>query len=215
MQFGCSRKRAKPDNALSRWGLRLVAQSEASEQPLMACQLPKSPLPGIWVIEKLARSKQVDPSLLLDLVEKSPLISDDHGKNARELVSLRILESFLVRGAPSNSVSSASSPKIGFDPSESCEEVLQEILLETSLSNAKAAGPDMWKWDIHPFIAHKRSSLAKHTLQKEGMRKFSTPHDRLPWKKILEFGTNVFNESRSTIDLKDKWRNLSKASPKP
>ncbi|KAL0318744.1 UNVERIFIED_CONTAM: hypothetical protein Sangu_2030600 [Sesamum angustifolium] len=166
MQFGYSRKRAQPDNSLSRWGLRLVTQSEASEQPLMACQLPKSPLPGIWVIETLARSKQVDPSLLLDLVEKSPLISDDHGKNARELVSLRILESFLVRGAPSNSVSSASSPKIGFDPSESCEEVLQEILLETSLSNAKAAGPDMWKWDIHPFIAHKRSSLAKHTLQK-------------------------------------------------
>ncbi|KAL0355422.1 UNVERIFIED_CONTAM: hypothetical protein Sradi_3989100 [Sesamum radiatum] len=132
----------------------------------MACQLSKSPLPGIWIIETLARSNQVDPSLLLDLVEKSPLISDDLGRNARELVSLRILESFLVLGAPSHSVSSASSPKIGFDPSESCEEVLEEILLETSLSNAKAAGPDMGKWDIHPFIAHKRSSLATHTLQK-------------------------------------------------
>ncbi|KAL2243050.1 uncharacterized protein LOC105157969 isoform X1 [Sesamum indicum] len=131
----------------------------------MACQLSKSPLPGIWVIETLARSNQIDPSLLLDLVEKSPLLSDDLGRNARELVSLRILESFLVQGAPSKYVST-SSPKIGFDPSESCEEVLEEILLETSLSNAKAAGPDMWKWDIHPFIAHKRCSLDKHTLQK-------------------------------------------------
>ncbi|KAK4436990.1 hypothetical protein Salat_0032900 [Sesamum alatum] len=132
----------------------------------MACQLSKSPLPGIWVIETLARSNQVDLSLLLDLLEKYPQISNDLGRNARELVSLRILESFLVQGAPSNSVSSASSPKIGFDPSESCEKVLQEILLETSLSNGKAAGPEMWKWDIHPFIAHKRSRLAKHALQK-------------------------------------------------
>lgn len=63
-------------------------------------------------------------------MQKSPQISDNLGRNARELVSLRILESFLVQGAQSNSVSSSSSPKIALDPSESCEDVLQQILLE-------------------------------------------------------------------------------------
>ncbi|KAI3454750.1 hypothetical protein Pfo_011413 [Paulownia fortunei] len=131
----------------------------------MDCQLSTSPLPGIWVIETLARSNQVDVSLVLDLLEKSPQIADDLGRNVRELVSLRILESFLVQGAQCNSVSSASSPKIAFDPSESCEDVLQQILLGTSALNLKDAGPEMWKWDVRPFIAHKRSSLATHALQ--------------------------------------------------
>jgi hypothetical protein len=43
------------------------------------------------------------------------------------------------------------------------------------------------------------------------MRKFSNVSDRrIPWKKILEFGGNVFLSSRTTTDLKDKWRNMCK-----
>lgn len=47
------------------------------------------------------------------------------------------------------------------------------------------------------------------------MRKFSSIHDRnIPWKRILEFGSDVFQKGRTTIDLKDKWRNICKGSPK-
>ncbi|KAI3463897.1 hypothetical protein Pfo_020560 [Paulownia fortunei] len=132
----------------------------------MDCQLScTSPLPRIWVIETLARSNQVDISLLLDLLEKTPEISDDLGRNARELVSLRILESFFGQGARANPASSASSQKIRLDPSDSCEDVLRRILTETSPSHLKPPGPEMSKWDLQPFIEHKRSSLAKYALQ--------------------------------------------------
>ncbi|GFP90634.1 hypothetical protein PHJA_001207500 [Phtheirospermum japonicum] len=140
-----------------------MSVSEACSQ--MDCQLSKSPLPVIWVVETLARSTQVDVSILLDLLEKSPEIADNLGKNARELVFLRILESFLGHGAQSDSVSAASSPKIAFHPSESCEDVLQQILLKTPASNLIPAGPEMCKSDVQTFTAHKRSRLPTHALQ--------------------------------------------------
>ncbi|KAL2472769.1 uncharacterized protein Fot_48505 [Forsythia ovata] len=99
----------------------------------MDCQLSStSSLPWIWIVETLASSSQVDESLLYgtgDLVKKTPEISSDLGKNARELVSLRILERLFVIGARNeNPVSlSSSSTKIGFDPLESCEAVLERI----------------------------------------------------------------------------------------
>ncbi|KAL3640481.1 hypothetical protein CASFOL_015449 [Castilleja foliolosa] len=130
----------------------------------MDCQLSKSPLPVIWVIETLARSTQVDVSILLELLEKSPEVPDHLCKNARELVFLRILESFH-HGAQSNSVSADSSPKIAFHPSESCEDVLQQILLEAAASNLIPAGSEMCKWDVQTFTAHKRSRLPTHVLQ--------------------------------------------------
>ncbi|KAK9289944.1 hypothetical protein L1049_008106 [Liquidambar formosana] len=50
---------------------------------------------------------------------------------------------------------------------------------------------------------------------KEGVQRLSSAGDRnIPWKKILEFGGNVFQKGRTPIDLKDKWRNICKGSPK-
>ncbi|XP_012086105.1 uncharacterized protein LOC105645185 isoform X2 [Jatropha curcas] len=49
---------------------------------------------------------------------------------------------------------------------------------------------------------------------KEGVQKFSTAGDRtIPWKQILEYGSTIFSH-RTTIDLKDKWRNMCKGSSK-
>ncbi|GFP84532.1 probable inactive leucine-rich repeat receptor-like protein kinase at3g03770 [Phtheirospermum japonicum] len=140
---------------------------EALKQSFMECQLScTSPLPQVWVIETLARSNQIDISLLLDLLEKTPEASDDLGRNAREFVSLRILQSFFVHGARTNPVSSAPSQKIRLDPSDdSCEDVLRRILTEISPSHLKTPGPEMSKWDLQPFIEHKRSSLAGYALQ--------------------------------------------------
>ncbi|GER53096.1 dentin sialophospho protein [Striga asiatica] len=150
------------------WGIMV----ETLKQSCMDFQLfCTSPLPWIWVIETLACSDQVDTTLLLDLLERTPEISDDHGKNARELVSLRILESLFIQGARGNPVSSTSIQKIRLDPSsDSCEDVLQRILTEdlTKISplHLKPPFPEMSKWDLQPFIQYKKSSLTRHALEK-------------------------------------------------
>ncbi|KAK8921829.1 hypothetical protein KSP39_PZI020034 [Platanthera zijinensis] len=36
----------------------------------------------------------------------------------------------------------------------------------------------------------------------------------MPWIKILEYGHHAFHESRTTVDLKDKWRNMQKRKAK-
>ncbi|MCO5547565.1 hypothetical protein L7F22_001016 [Adiantum nelumboides] len=49
---------------------------------------------------------------------------------------------------------------------------------------------------------------------REGVKRFS--HDNgswgFQWTRILEFGHGKFHPSRTDVDLKDKWRNLSKLS---
>lgn len=124
-----------------------------------------SSLPQIWAIEALACSKHVETFLLLDLLKKTPKICNDMGKNAREMVSLKIIESLFIQGARANPVSSPLSKTVRLDPSDHCEDVLRRILSETSLSHLKPAGPEMSKWDLEPFIEHKRSSLPKCALK--------------------------------------------------
>ncbi|OVA18370.1 SANT/Myb domain [Macleaya cordata] len=52
-------------------------------------------------------------------------------------------------------------------------------------------------------------SAEEEEILKEGVFRFAS-HDgkTVPWKKIREFGSHVFLKSRTTIDLKDKWRNI-------
>ncbi|KAK1384592.1 hypothetical protein POM88_022327 [Heracleum sosnowskyi] len=58
-------------------------------------------------------------------------------------------------------------------------------------------------------------SDAEEEALKEGVRRFANNHDKvMPWKKILEFGAEIFDNHRTAIDLKDKWRNICKGSPK-
>lgn len=64
------------------------------------------------------------------MVKKTPEIFEDIGKNAREWVSLRILESFYDQGIRANSVFSTPTKRKGFDPSEQCEDVLRRMLPE-------------------------------------------------------------------------------------
>uniref|UniRef100_A0A5B7AGL5 Myb-like domain-containing protein n=1 Tax=Davidia involucrata TaxID=16924 RepID=A0A5B7AGL5_DAVIN len=137
-----------------------------------------STLPWIWVIETLASSAQVDASCLIDLIERTPEIVDDLGRNAREMVSLRILESlFVERNRLTSGVSSTPNSKIGFDQSERCEDVLRRICCEISASNLKIDGTEMLNWDVEPFIMHKRACLPKCVLQqlKDEILKGSNP----------------------------------------
>lgn len=88
-------------------------------------------LPRIWAIEALACSKQPCIPELIDLIRSTPDLSADIGKNARELICLKILETLSVeRNQNNNEDPSALHQKIEFDPSDSCEDVLGHMLQE-------------------------------------------------------------------------------------
>ncbi|XP_049402291.1 uncharacterized protein LOC125866050 isoform X1 [Solanum stenotomum] len=176
--------------------------SEALQQSFMATKLAcTSSLPWIWVIEALASSSEIDASLLINLVKRTPEISDDLGRNAREMVSLRILESLFVRkNSGANSVASVPGDKVELDPSRDCEDVLRCILLEMSASNLKTATPDMFKWDVLSFIMKKRSILPKCHLQQ--------------FKDAIVESTNPFSTSlkeRSGLELGNHYRDSGTA----
>ncbi|XP_047313083.1 uncharacterized protein LOC124916413 [Impatiens glandulifera] len=61
-----------------------------------------SSLPWIWVIEALAKEKEVDMSVLTDLAAKTPEIFDEVGKDARNILLLRCLERFNATGLTPN-----------------------------------------------------------------------------------------------------------------
>ncbi|KAG5624684.1 hypothetical protein H5410_009902 [Solanum commersonii] len=171
--------------------------SEALQQFFMATKLAcPSSLPWIWVIEALASSSEIDTSLLINLLKRTPEISDDLGRNAREMVSLRVLESLFVRkNSDANSVASVPGEKVELDPSRDCEDVLRCILLEVSASNLKTATPDMLKWDVLSFIMKKRSILPKCHLQQ--------------FKDAIVKSTNPFSTSlkeRSGLELGNHYR---------
>lgn len=42
----------------------------------------------------------------------------------------------------------------------------------------------------------------------EGVLKFSLENKNIPWRKILEFGSRVFDKTRTPVDLKDKWKTI-------
>lgn len=174
--------------------------SEALQQSFMATKHSStSSLPWIWVIEALASSSEIDTSLLINLVKKIPEISDDLGRNAREMVCLRVLESLFVRkNSDANSVASVPGDKIELDPSRDCEDVLRCIFLEVPESNLKTATPDMLKWDVRSFVMKKRSLLPKCLLQqlKDAIVKSANPFSTsLKERSGLESG----NHSRDGV----------------
>lgn len=84
-----------------------------------------------WVVQSLAKFRQVDLSTSLRLVEKAPAISDDTGKDVREMVSLRVLEDmFIDENEATDDTDSSQTDRISFDPSENCEDVLHTIVGE-------------------------------------------------------------------------------------
>ncbi|RXH81131.1 hypothetical protein DVH24_005045 [Malus domestica] len=82
-----------------------------------------------WAIEALASFKQVDASLLHDLIAMAPTLPEDTGNNAKEMVALKCLESlFSPCNVMSSDVPSSQHSKIGFNLSETCENVLKRIV---------------------------------------------------------------------------------------
>lgn len=53
-------------------------------------------------------------------------------------------------------------------------------------------------------------TVEEEEMLKEGVNEFSLTTKNIPWRKILEYGRHVFHETRSPMDLKDKWRNMDR-----
>ncbi|XP_048426434.1 uncharacterized protein LOC125470820 [Pyrus x bretschneideri] len=133
----------------------------------------------LWAIEALASFKQVDASLLHDLIAMAPTLPEDIGNNATERVALKCLESlFSPCNVMSSDVPSSQHSKIGFNLSETCENVLKRIVNETPQSDLRTGGPGVLKWDIHPFIMHKTASLPNCALKqlKDSILAGTHPH---------------------------------------
>ncbi|OMO89592.1 hypothetical protein CCACVL1_07748 [Corchorus capsularis] len=103
-------------------------------------------------------------SLLSDLIQEAPVISRNIRGNTKEMLALRCLEELF--GA-NNSLTNVAPPdsRVTFDLSLSCNDVLQQILREVSIPKLKRACPELLRWDVHPFIMHKRASLPKCALE--------------------------------------------------
>lgn len=131
--------------------------------PMAAKSSPVS-LPWLWVTEALASFKQVDTSLLTDVIVRTPELLDNLDKDTREMVSLRCLESLF---GQSNGIKNPSAPhlKSRFNFSQSCEDVLKHILSEMSTPNLKMVESELLKWDAHHFLMHKRTCLPKCALE--------------------------------------------------
>ncbi|CAK7345982.1 unnamed protein product [Dovyalis caffra] len=54
-----------------------------------------------------------------------------------------------------------------------------------------------------------RWTSEEEDMLKEGVEKFAKPGQKnIPWKKILDFGRQVFDSTRTPTDLKEKWRRI-------
>ncbi|KAF8105662.1 hypothetical protein N665_0157s0227 [Sinapis alba] len=67
--------------------------------------------------------------------------------------------------------------------------------------------------DMSSFKRDQRKRLfwtpEEEEMLKVGVEKFSAEAKKnMPWRKILEMGEEVFHETRTPADLKDKWRNM-------
>ncbi|OIV92333.1 hypothetical protein TanjilG_10543 [Lupinus angustifolius] len=180
-------------------------------------------LPWLWVIQALASCKEIPISTLQGLIDVAPVERDDFCEKTRELLALRCLEDIFGSAHITNCDDDASTSldsRVRFDFSLGCEDVLQQILNEIPLSNLKVAGPELSKWDIFPFIMHKRANSVKCHLEqlKESIFEGTHPYtDYLKARSGLAFQNEVRpvhvndGECNGTIFLPSKRNRVDSA----
>ncbi|XP_047322675.1 uncharacterized protein LOC124926488 [Impatiens glandulifera] len=125
-----------------------------------------STLPWIWVIEALAKVKEIDMSVLTDLVAKTPEITDDVGKDARNILLLKSLEDFQVQQRGNlNAPFTGPIPNIEIDRLTDHEDIRQILLHKFSVFTVKKEGSDL-NSDIQTLIQNKRRSLPNCALER-------------------------------------------------
>ncbi|KAH9603909.1 hypothetical protein KSS87_017993 [Heliosperma pusillum] len=108
-------------------------------------------------------------------------------------------------------------PEIGTQPSKSpryCESDLEDDEEATQVKSRKKVDPLKQVQHQHPpvFIGRRKKLLwteEEEEMLKEGVDKFSlTAKKNMPWIKILEYGSHIFDGTRTPDDLKDKWKRI-------
>ncbi|XP_008462017.2 protein CHROMATIN REMODELING 4-like isoform X2 [Cucumis melo] len=87
---------------------------------------------------------------------------------------------------------------------------IEKVSVSRNLKPQSASHNHLKSLDFHGGKRKRmRWSVEEEEMLREGVQKFSsTANKNLPWRKILEFGRHIFDDTRTPVDLKDKWRNL-------
>nr|KYP53279.1 hypothetical protein KK1_024906 [Cajanus cajan] len=137
-----------------------------------------SALAWLWVVEALSACKKISPPTLQRMINSGPVKDEKLSETTRELVALRCLEEVSACVVDTDASSTVDS-RVGFDFSRGCEDVLQETLGELiPLSKLKMAGAELLKWDVQPFVKHKRADTFKCHLEqlRESILEGTHPH---------------------------------------
>ncbi|KAF8099277.1 hypothetical protein N665_0247s0056 [Sinapis alba] len=118
----------------------------------------------LWCIEYVAKFVK-DIRCILDLMNMGYQYSDDYGRRISEVLSLRVLE-FMFDPSKNDSSGVASGERVEFDFSLSNADVLRAILREIPVSELRAGMPELSKFNVLPFIAHKNMCLPQCALEK-------------------------------------------------
>ncbi|XP_050228836.1 uncharacterized protein LOC126678024 isoform X2 [Mercurialis annua] len=108
---------------------------------------------------------------------------------------------------------------VSFDGGEtSANEDVENVMPNFSISlRRREMREGQYLYPTIPQLKRKRIpwTAEEEKILKEGVQKISKiGSPTIPWTDILEYGRLVFSDARTTIDLKDKWRNICKASSK-
>ncbi|XP_076888141.1 uncharacterized protein LOC143538464 [Bidens hawaiensis] len=109
---------------------------------------------------------------------------------------------------PQNPIPQPTTPKQKCKEKESRRSTESSLTIRLRKRKAKHAPPPPV-----PLLRRRKlpwTKLEVETLQESVERYSSGNNTKIPWKEILDFGHSVFNKGRTTIDLKDKWRNICK-----
>ncbi|CAH8252347.1 unnamed protein product [Arabidopsis lyrata] len=151
----------------------------------------------LWCIEYVAKFVK-DISCLLDLMNMGYQYSNDYGRRINEVLSLRVLEFMFdptKYDANGVGVASTSEARVEFDLSLSNTDVLRAILKEIPVSELRAGMPELSKFDVLPFIAHKKMCLPQCAL--EMLRDVSLMENQTSAAPSMETNDPVFRDDRS------------------
>ncbi|CAN1173035.1 hypothetical protein LINPERHAP2_LOCUS30423 [Linum perenne] len=151
----------------------------------------------LWLVEYMASSPEIDCTTLHDLIEEAHELLN---QSVRERITLRCLqELFGASHVAAHDPPSGPEAKLAVDFSSSCEDVLESIRRETS--DLRKGGPELLKWDIHPFIVHKKASMPKCFLNqlKETITEGPVPSAAL-FAKVSGLVHENEDEKRSTLE---------------
>ncbi|EOA40550.1 hypothetical protein CARUB_v10009280mg [Capsella rubella] len=124
----------------------------------------------LWCVEYAAKFVK-DLRRIRDLMNMGYQYSNDYGKRINEVLSLRVLEFMFdpcKNDAHGVGVGSTSEEKVEFDLSLSSAYVLRAILreIQVPVSELRAGMPELSKFNVLPFIAHKNLCLPQCALEK-------------------------------------------------